>query len=374
MHGVKTDLFSEADDQSLLQAFDAGVAQWKDHDDVKYLPCDAVRDRLMSARMGGTHLTEEVKKLRCPLQLQPWVSKLDELNATIRQVVHEAKGYLAQFQQLADNEKEKTEADKRAWRNHRDRMAARIKQGSCGEIAMPPLLARIIANAIKSGEDDAPKAHADQVGDEEANVDTPDGSAGCASLKKTYKLFAKDAESGSHWDRALSSFFDAAMTENCMTKANLILDDLKEQGSFHGFSTVSPPSEFPWNSPGQPMIQNVPELRVVIHVQVCHKFDVGFSAWPWKGVPMMLKMLMGCAVVTVLPPEIVQSAGSNVLSCFDESKTKGKEFTKAKSFIVKEKDSVWVPFGAMAIVYAVELDESGDFSLKKPVPNLTCLD
>ena len=107
LHGVKTDLFSEADDQSLLQAFDAGVAQWKDHDDVKYLPCDAVRDRLMSARMGGTHLTEEVKKLRCPLQLQPWVSKLDELNATIRQVVHEAKGYLAQFQQLADNEKEK---------------------------------------------------------------------------------------------------------------------------------------------------------------------------------------------------------------------------------------------------------------------------
>ena len=116
------------------------------------------------------------------------------------------------------------------------------------------------------------------------------------------------------------------------------------------------------------MIQNVPELRVVIHVQMCHKFDVDFSAWPWKGVPMMLTMLQGCAVVTVLGPEIVQSAGSNVLSCFDDSKTKGKEFTKAKSFIVKEKDSVWVPFGAMALVFAAELDEDGVFTLTKPGP------
>ena len=99
------------------------------------------------------------------------------------------------------------------------------------------------------------------------------------------------------------------------------------------------------------------KFRTPLHIQLCHKFNVDQEAWPWKGIPMFLRMIEGSASIQVLGAHELEQAGSDVMPWLKERAT--ADLAAVPTCKLEAGESIWLPYGSLPLIIGLDETENG---------------
>ena len=328
------------------------LEKWKHHEDVACLPCENVLMEVEAELAKVLRVQEEVKSLRPPIVLGNILDKAIQATECLKAKFEIAGCCQAQKDVL--NEKAKTaEATRlRNSRNFRDRIAEKMTKTGNGNfpLALGKKMAVLLKEWHESGEADYD--------------DSFNGEAlpkGCESSNDMFALPLKFGkfpmtEDGplTWWHGELAKFWDEEYTNVCLDKARSLAEQGLAKKKIQGI-TVPPAKErgFVWKKNGGSEFGDVMEMKAVIHILQTSFFTCAPDFWPWKGVPMMIKMLQGSCITVVLTPEQILAAKEDVPSWL----SKATQNDLADNFVwqLHAGACMWIPFGFMPVFYGAHV-------------------
>ena len=162
----------------------------------------------------------------------------------------------------------------------------------------------------------------------------------------------------SHWHEALRKCFTEEYVKACKEKVQQLEEQAITAKVINSASTMLPHDPaFVWNPDGVQTFDVPLDLRFPVHVLRTQHCLLDGLWWPWKGIPMFVKVLVGPILVSILTEEQIIEAGSDLPGFLKTS----CRLSQNQFFDVQAGDVIWIPAGRMPVFYGLSMIKETPF-------------
>ena len=290
---------TKVDGVPLVKWLESELATWGAYQEISCLLPEKTLKELKRAMEEVERIAGDVTKAVPPIRVEEFRATLRDVVPKFLEVVDTAKDFKPCFDELVEKDAAQERVSRRNARAVRDRVMQKLEGANC-----PRAAAKMFADILQDFASGTLQEPA------EFQCDETDAEAVSAALDAV-QLLSPNAQSPSWLHDRLKAYFDSGdkLHKIIVDKAAQIQAGINGSNGAtrHGFATVVPSTPFAWSPGEENVLQVQPGVRIIVHCQESHAFDIGHAAWPWKGAPMLVTVVSGSACCFVLTPDKVPS-------------------------------------------------------------------